>query len=118
MNQINSIEEFPNVLYKGNSATVEYSMQTGNRLYTFQPGDSIKLAIAKELTGIKVVQKTYEIQNEATTISLYLTPEDTKDIEPGHAILEIAVKYNNDADFKTVYQNKIELKGVIIDGSE
>ena len=112
------MKEFPEVLYRGNSAYTELEVWIGDLKYTFQAGDVVSIGI-KRFVGDKnyIINKDFEISHESSSMLISLTPEETKNISPCNGVLEISMKYNQDNDYKTIYQEKIELKEVVIHDS-
>lgn len=110
------MKQFPEVLYKGNSVNATFNIKRADKEYTFQNGDLISIGIKKEI-GDKdyILRKQFNVPQKVTSVAINLTPEDTENIPICKAILEVALKFNNGNDFKTVYQKEIELKGVVLD---
>lgn len=108
--------EFPQAIYRGNSVDIELTILNGNSNYTFQVDDVVKLGIKKYIGDTEyIIQKERTITQQGTTTQLHLTPEETANIPICTAILEVSLKYNGEADYRTVYQENIELKGVVND---
>lgn len=115
-----SLKEFPKALYKGNSVNVKFNIEdkdTGGA-YTFQRGDKVRLGIKSEIGDANyILFKEFEVTTPGDSIALILTPEETNiSVTEEEAILEIELEYNGGESVKTVYQDKIMLEGVVIDG--
>lgn len=111
-----SISNFPKVLYKGDSVNTYFYIQEGNGKYTFKVGDIVILAIKKNFEDEDyVLSKKIVINLEGTDLAIKLTPEETENIPiEEHAILEIKLICEDTKTVKTVYQDKIYLRGVVI----
>lgn len=110
------MKHFPEVLYKGNSINENFTIKAGNKNYTFQVGDVISVGIKRNIGDEEYIIKKYiNVTQKGISVSINLTPAETSEIPICKAILEVALKFNNGNDFKTVYQEQIELKGVVID---
>lgn len=108
--------EFPEAIYRGNSVDIELTIKNDNTDYEFQIGDVVKLGIKRFIGDSEyIIQKEHTVSQVGTTTQLHITPEETSDIPICTAILEVSLKYNDEADYRTVYQENIELKGVVND---
>lgn len=108
--------EFPQAIYKGNSVDIELAIKNGDEDYEFQIGDIVQVGIKRYIGDNEyIIQKEHTISQVETTTQIHLTPEETANIPVCTAILEVSLKYNDEADYKTVYQENIELKGVVLD---
>lgn len=114
-----SIGCFPKVLYKGDSVSIYFYIeeeQTGAH-YNFKIGDKVTLGIKQFVEDEDyIIKKEFVITYEGTELQLRLSPEETQNIlEDKYAILEVELTTDNGNIVKTVYQDKIYLKGVVID---
>lgn len=115
-----SLKEFPKALYKGNSVNVNFRVDdkdTGEA-YIFEVDDKIRLGIKTSLEDTAyILYKEFTITERGDTVALILTPEETEiSVTEQDAILELELVYNGGQSVKTVYQDKIALEGVVIDG--
>lgn len=109
--------EFPQAIYKGNSVDIELTIQNGDEDYEFQVGDIVQIGV-KYFIGASdyILKKEKEITQVDTETQIHISPEETNSIPTGiTAILEVKLQYNGGDDCKTVYQENIELKGVVND---
>ena len=115
-----SLKEFPKALYKGNSVNVKFNVtdKDTNEAYIFQVGDIVKLGIKTALEDTNyILYKEFVITEVGDSVALILTPEETEiTVTEENAILEIELVYNGGQSVKTVYQDRIALEGVVIDG--
>lgn len=112
-----NVKQFPKALYKGNSVNKTFSVEESDgTTHEFEVGDKVRLGIKLNLDETDyVVYKEFTITAPGTEMALILTPEETENIPTEvEAILEIEYVYNNGASIKTVYQDKINLEGVVI----
>jgi len=94
-------------------------MWQGDEKYTFQIGDVLHLGIKRYIGANEyIVQKDFEVQEESDIVEIILLESETNNIPYCSAIMEIALKYNNSSDYRTVYQEEIELKGVVIEKAQ
>lgn len=108
--------EFPQAIYKGNSVDIELTIQNGDEDYEFQIGDIVQVGIKRYIGATEyILLKEHIISQVETTTQIHLSPAETADIPICTAILELSLKYNDESDYKTVYQENIELKGVVLD---
>lgn len=108
--------EFPQAIYRGNSVDIELTIKNGTEDYEFQIGDVVQLGIKRYIGDNEyIIQKEHIISQTETTTQIHLTPEETANIPICTAILEVSLKYNDESDYRTVYQENIELKGVVLD---
>ena len=115
-----ALKEFPKALYKGNSVNVKFNIEdkdTGEA-YVFQVGDKVKVGIKSAIGDTNyILYKEFEVTQPGDSIALILTPQETDiSVTEEDAILEIELEYNGGVSVKTVYQDKIKLEGVVIDG--
>lgn len=111
-----SVSNFPKILYKGDSVNTYFYIQEGSGKYNFKVGDVVILGIKKKLEDDEyVLHKKFIINAEGTDLAIKLTSEETKNIPiEEHAILEIKLICEDTKIIKTVYQDRIYLKGVVI----
>lgn len=109
--------EFPQAIYKGNSVDIELTIQNGDDNYEFQVGDVVQIGVKRYIGDTEyIITKTKEITQVGTTTQMHISPEETASIPTGIiAILEVKLEYNDGTDSRTVYQENIELKGVVND---
>lgn len=101
--------------YRGNTFTFPFLLkdESGNA-QEFQIGDIVRFGM-KENIYIKEYALYREIQLiEATQeLQFTFTPEETRKLEKRDYIVELELTRNGQVD--TIYQEKIEVKGVVID---
>lgn len=114
------LQAFPKALYKGDSISIVFYLknrQTGEK-HTFKIGDIVQIGIKGEIGDTEYqIRKNFTITEEGTDINIYFSPEETNllTITEEKAWLEVRYIYNDGASRATVYQNKINLEGVVID---
>ena len=104
-------------LYKGNTFEAIFTITDGNSEYDFQKEDIVSLGIKYSIYDKEyVIYKEYNIEENCTSINLKLTHEETEKLPLANtsAVLEIELVYNSGQSIKTVYQENILLKGVVI----
>lgn len=120
------IKQFPKAIYKGDSVnkTFKITDTLTETNYVFKVGDKVKLGIKDNIGDSEyIIEKVFDITEESEELSIILTPEETQNIansakfnvEEEKAILEVEITYNDGVSVNTVYQENIELKGVVID---
>lgn len=113
-------KDFPKALFKGDSVSIIYNQidkKTGEK-YTFKTGEIIQIGIKQNLddTNFQII-KEITIIEPGTDVNVYISPQESSAItvEEDKAILEVRHIYNDGASRDTAYQEKIKLKGVVID---
>ena len=115
-----TIKGFPKALYKGTSVSKEFKIidKADESTYEFQVGDIVEVGIKTSTTTEEnyILYKKLTVTTPGTIVNLIISPEDTENLpENETAILEMKLTYNGGASKKIVYQDKIELKGVVMD---
>lgn len=104
-------------IFRGDTFKFDFtaSLEDGT-LYKFQPGDTLKVGIKERLTNPKCgVLKTIDIEEEAETIKIVFTHEETKKWCEGNKILEVELT-DTQGNVYTLSQEKITVKGDVING--
>lgn len=114
------IKMFPKALYKGDSINKPFQIKdkTTGELYEFQVGDVLRVGI-KQNIGDEEYQlyKDFTITEVGNTVMINFTPEEVNGltVTEDKGYLEVRLLYNGGASYATVYQEKINLEGVVID---
>ena len=114
------LKTFPKALFKGDSVSIVFNLKDREtkEKHTFQVGDIIQIGIKGSLEDTDYqVHKDFTVLEEGTDLNVYFTPEETDAMTQleQKAILEVRYIYNNGVSRATVYQEKINLEGVVID---
>ncbi len=104
--------DFPNAIYRGNNVNSNFSIAN----YSFIAGDKLIVGIKGYIGARDYIFKKEVTPDEGTeTVLIVLLPEETKKLPVQKAILEITLVNEEMKLNKTVYQEEIELKGVVND---
>lgn len=106
------LQEFPEVIYKGNSINSTFKIMQKDTEYTFREGDIVIFGI-KSYVGTKkyLYMKKIETTPGEKIIDIKINPDETRNIMSGGAVLELTLINGNFE--KTLYQEKIEIKEVV-----
>ena len=114
------VKKFPKALYKGDSINEPFQIKdrTIGELYEFQVGDVVRVGIKQNIGDEDYqIYKDFTITDEGDTIMINFTPEEVDKLTATETKgwLEVRLLYNGGASYSTVYQEKINLEGVVID---
>jgi len=110
------IISFPKAIYKGNSVNGTFSIEKDGKQYTFREDDSLIVGIKSYIGATEyILNKVLETQAGETSVSIILDPDDTKNLPIQKAVLELTLVNEAAQLIKTVYQEDIEIKGVVND---
>lgn len=106
-------------LFKGNTFNAVFSIsdKETNKQYTFKIGDLVRVGIKYSVFDEDyIIYKEFKIENECTSINIEFTHEEMEylPLNSAEAIFEVELVYNHGQKIKTVYQEKVILKGVVI----
>jgi hypothetical protein len=83
-------------------------------LYLFLPGDVLRVGIKNKLTNSRYVAfKEIEVTEKKTAVTVEFPPSETKKWSLEPKILEAELT-DTHVDVRTIYQDKIEMKGDVI----
>lgn len=83
-------------------------------LYVFLPGDTLRVGIKNKLTNTKyIAYKEIEITKKTTSVTIEFPPTETRKWRLEPKIIE-AELIDTHGDVRTIYQDKIEMKGDVI----
>lgn len=83
-------------------------------LYLFLPGDVLKVGIKNKLSNTRYVAfKEIEVTEKTTAVTVEFTPSETRKWSLEPKILEAELT-DTHGDVRTIYQDKIEMKGDVI----
>ena len=106
--------EFPKAIYKGNNINSTFTINIKNGKYTYNSGDKIILGIKSYIGASEyILKKEINTVSGEDSITIEIDSNETKNLPVQKAVLELTL-INEDAKLnKTVYQDEIELKGVV-----
>lgn len=106
------LEQFPQVIYKGNSINSSFGIIQKDTEYVFREGDIILLGI-KNYVCCKnyIYHKKFNAVAGEKTITIEILPNETREMKKGKAVLELTL-INGNLE-KTLYQEQVEIKEVV-----